>query len=577
MSRRKQREKPSSPARGKGGRDETAIEGGLWQRLWNLNALFRESRDADKLLKAALRLSLDHFAADVGCLVRVPPGSDVAELLYSTGKGVAWDPNLLGGFLRGYDVPLPREMMAARIRRHGRVWGALVLQSTADQFDWKSRQALSVVGSASGYLLEIMDRERAREVRARIDREILAQRKPKDLFYKLLHGIRSLTAYDHSSSLFTFNEAGTELELMAEQIAWRKSKSQRIGHKIPVPEVHREKVAREEVLVFDRKSGKWHDRLGGKESEFALLFDLDGEGGQEEGQAKVGCMLCAPLVTTEGPVGVLKIASLHESSLGDYESELIARFLPQAAVIIRNMKRTETLEMQVLQAERKNAMADLARGVSHDVNNALGAVLPLVQQLREDIEIGELDPAVAREDLTEIERSLQVCRRIFGGMLGFARHATRNASEVHLQHAVETTLGILREGIQKRGIQVELSVPADLPGLWVVQADIEQLLLNLLGNARDAMKAGDKLTISALSSEYAIELVVEDTGIGISPADLPKVQEPFFTTKPTGNGLGLAICRSIVAEMRGRLAIESVKGVGTRVRVNIPIIKERMS
>src|SRR5690606_14032150 len=152
------------------------------------------------------------------------------------------------------------------------------------------------------------------------------------------------------------------------------------------------------------------------------------------------------------------------------EIDLIAQFLPQAAMILRNMKRTESLEMQVLAAERKHAMADLARGVSHDVNNALGAVLPLVQQLREDIAAAELDPAVASQDLEEIERSLQVCRRIFGGMLGFARSAVRNPSEVHLSHEVETTLGILREGLTKRGIAIEVAVPRALPPLKAVQA-----------------------------------------------------------------------------------------------------------
>ena len=100
-----------------------------------------------------------------------------------------------------------------------------------------------------------------------------------------------------------------------------------------------------------------------------------------------------------------------------YEVELVSQFLPQTAVALRNARRAESLEQRVLIAERKHAMADLARGVSHDVNNALGAVLPLVQQLREEIDQGTLDPAVAAVDLAQFERSIQVCRRIFGGML----------------------------------------------------------------------------------------------------------------------------------------------------------------
>ena len=100
----------------------------------------------------------------------------------------------------------------------------------------------------------------------------------------------------------------------------------------------------------------------------------------------------------------------------------------------------------MLIAERKHAMADLARGVSHDVNNALGAVLPLVQQLREEIDQGTLDPAVAAADLAQFERSIQVCRRIFGGMLNFARGTARNPSEVSLAPCRRQRAGDLARG-----------------------------------------------------------------------------------------------------------------------------------
>src|SRR5690606_39032985 len=88
-------------------------------------------------------------------------------------------------------------------------------------------------------------------------------------------------------------------------------------------------------------------------------------------------MLCAPLVTRHGPVGVIKVASCHPRSLGPYESELVRRFLPQAATALHHMQRAHTLESGMLAAERKHGLANLARGVSHDVNNALGSMLPL--------------------------------------------------------------------------------------------------------------------------------------------------------------------------------------------------------
>ena len=205
-----------------------------------------------------------------------------------------------------------------------------------------------------------------------------------------------------------------------------------------------------------------------------------------------GAILCASLATRAGLLGILKIASIHPGAFCQYEVELISQFLPQAAVALQNARRAESLELRVLVAERKHAMADLARGVSHDVNNALGAVLPLVQQLRADIEEHQFDPDVAAEDLLQIEQSIQVCRRIFGAMVHFGRGSERNPSEVSLGHALDGALAIFREGLERRGVRLEIDVPGDLPPLVAVQADVEQLLLNLVSNARDATLPEDK-------------------------------------------------------------------------------------
>jgi signal transduction histidine kinase len=283
-----------------------------------------------------------------------------------------------------------------------------------------------------------------------------------------------------------------------------------------------------------------------------------------------GAMLCAPLATRNGVLGVLKVSAIAPGTFGRHEADVISRFLPQAAIALQNIRRTESLELRMRSAERKQAMADLARGVSHDLNNAIGAVIPLVQQMRVDLDAGALAPDVARDDLREVERSLQVCRRILGGMLGFARGASRNASEVYLRHEIECALAVFKEGFERHRIEVIADVPDHLPPLFGIQADIDQLLLNLIGNARDATPPGGLLTITARQLADQIELTVADTGCGISPEQLAKIEEPFFTTKKTGSGLGLSICRSIVSQMRGRLRIASQPGKGTVVTVTFP-------
>jgi signal transduction histidine kinase len=547
----------------------------LVQHLWSFRTQFRDGRDADKVLRGALRLGLELFGASEGCVAAVRPGGDTARTLVEIPPGGVWDRPMLAAFLRGDKVIVPHDLMLARIRRHGRMWGVLAVRAPGAQYHWDAREALSSIGTLANELIDQIDRERIREVRARVDRKVLEQSQPKHLFYEVLHGIRSLTAYDHSAALLTYDAERCALEVVAEQVAWQKAKGRNVGRTLPLSAQASALLGRGQVCGFDRRGDSWTDWTGTEATALAELLDYDGIGDLDRSTPQEGAILCAPLATRSGLLGVLKVAAMSGGAFSEYEVDLVAQFLPQAAVALQNARRAESLEQKVLLAERKHAMADLARGVSHDVNNALGAVLPLVQQLRAELDQGELDTAVAAEDLREIERAIQVCCRIFGGMLAFAFGlAARNPSEVSLRQAVDAALALVRQGLERSNVRIVVDLPQDLPSLVAVQADVEQLLLNLLSNARDATRPGDEVSIHAERAGDALELVVTDTGCGMTAAQLAHIHAPFFTTKTNGHGLGLAICRSIVAQMRGKLQIESTPGVGTRVRITLPIGKE---
>jgi signal transduction histidine kinase len=156
-------------------------------------------------------------------------------------------------------------------------------------------------------------------------------------------------------------------------------------------------------------------------------------------------------------------------------------------------------------------------------------------------------------------------------MLSIARGAVHAADGANIRQAIDNTRAILKEGLCRRGIEVVVEADERLPLIPCSQSDLEQLLLNLLTNARDAMPKGGRLSIVARWSDSNLQLVVEDTGIGIPAEHLSKVLEPFFSTKPQGNGLGLSICRSIVWQMQGKLDINSTINVGTRVTVLLPL------
>jgi two-component system, NtrC family, sensor kinase len=546
----------------------------LTKRLWNFGAQFREGNDPDKVFRGALRLGFEHFGATEGCVVSIPPGRDEPDIVYREPRESVWDRNLLAGFLRGQKASVPSDTMLARIRRHQRMWGALAIRRSGADFRWDARQAFSSIGVMAGQLIGDMDAARVREVRNRIDRKLLDQVGPKNLFYEILHGIRSLTGYDHSAALLIYDNDESSVEIVAEQISWRKAKSQIVGTRLPLPAESLAFLRGGEIAGFDRDERGWNNWTTQGDARLAALMDFRRNPDEHESLVPENSMLCAPLTTRDELLGLLKIAAVRNGTFGRHEAELISQFLPQAALALHGWRRTQSLELQVLAAERKHAMADLARGVAHDINNALGVVLPLVQQLQDDVARDDVDTAVAAADLREIEQSLQLCRRIFGGMLRFARSMARNASEVSLHDAVESALAILRDSLERRGLEIKVDVPTSLPPIESVQADVEQLLLNLMNNAADAMEAGGLLTIRASKNSDGLQLSVEDTGGGIRAEHLSKIQEPFFTTKPTGNGLGLAICRSIASQMGGRLQFESQVGKGTRVTLTIPLVSE---
>jgi signal transduction histidine kinase len=117
---------------------------------------------------------------------------------------------------------------------------------------------------------------------------------------------------------------------------------------------------------------------------------------------------------------------------------------------------------------------------------------------------------------------------------------------------------------------MELSAQDELPLVACAQSDLEQTLLNLLTNARDASRRGDRISVQAELAGTRVQIAVADTGRGIAQEHIPRVVEPFFTTKGDGNGLGLTICRSIVWEAGGTMDIRSAAGAGTTVSVSLP-------
>ena len=539
--------------------------------LDRLSMSLNDVADPERALRHVVRDARDFFQAAYACVATFRPGQWDAEVLFAVPKEVPWDLRTLGHFAGPRQPLLPDDLAVAVLQRRGRRWGVIALARSAHPFDRRERRLLSRVAAMASAAVHRIDKERMFDVRARIDRKVMEQLDPKDLFYQILDGLRSLTQYDHSAALFIREDRGDALRLVAEQIAWTKARSERIGLRLPIDGDADARLRSEQVYGFDRHGATWHQWRGDLALAVARLLDYNDESGYSPDTQREGSMLCAPLLTADGFVGVLKIAARHPGSLARYEAGLVEQFRPQAAVAIQNLHRTETLRARVLVAERKHAMADLARSVSHDVNNALGSILPLVQQMHDDLRRGVVEPPVLVADLEQVQKSLQVCRRIFGGMLSFAREAARHSSLGHVRRAVDTASEILKHGLTRQRIELAIEVADDLPAVGCSQSNLEQVFLNLLSNAREATRPGGRIVISAACRDGGVLVSVADTGCGIAPQHLPRVVEPFFSTKENGNGLGLAICRSILWEADTALVIQSEPGEGTRVEFLLPL------
>jgi hypothetical protein len=192
-----------------------ALEQDLMRRVSNFTNQLGDSREVEKVIMRALRLSMGFFGASEGCVAVVRAGRSEADVLFPTPGNTIWDRSMLARFLRKEEVQVGPEIMLSRVRRFDRPWGVLAVRGPRADFQWDVRQAFSSIGAAATQLITRIEEERVREVRSRIDHKILEEISPKNLFYQILHGLRSLIGYDHSAALFTCDEEQA-LELVGE-------------------------------------------------------------------------------------------------------------------------------------------------------------------------------------------------------------------------------------------------------------------------------------------------------------------------------------------------------------------------
>jgi signal transduction histidine kinase/CheY-like chemotaxis protein len=277
----------------------------------------------------------------------------------------------------------------------------------------------------------------------------------------------------------------------------------------------------------------------------------------------------------------------HTQSLERHVSDRTRALQESHARLEAEIQERRNTEAALLQAQKLQAVGQLAGGIAHDFNNVLQAVLGGVALIARRAG----DPAAVARLTGMVEEAAKRGQSITRRLLAFSRREELRADRLDVGALLVGLREVLAATLGAR-IRVEIEAPAVLPAVFADRGQLETVLVNLATNARDAMESGGRLTLSArpvdapsgrqeglapgLAPGRYIQLTVADTGIGMSAETLARAGEPFFTTKPVGRGtgLGLAMARSFAEGSGGRMTIESHAGQGTRISLWLPAIGE---
>lgn len=300
-------------------------------------------------------------------------------------------------------------------------------------------------------------------------------------------------------------------------------------------------------------------------------------------------LLVARQETTEAFQHLRKVANqvIIVTALGGILIVSIAFLVTNRTV--RRMRRTETekneLGNQLIVAGRLAEIGEMSAGFAHEINNPL-QIIRAEQTLIEAI-LGDLkkrgdwkeseDSAQVEDSLHQVRVQVDRCAEITQALLKFARQKDSQTQEVDLAPFLKDLMGLVERKVRVEGIVLNQDIPPGVPKVTADPAQLEQVMVNLINNAIDAVverhgSQGGEITINAEPTrDNRVTIRIRDNGIGIRPENLEKIYTPFFTTKPVGKGtgLGLSICYGIVAKMGGAMEVHSEPGVGTTFTLHL--------
>ncbi len=295
-----------------------------------------------------------------------------------------------------------------------------------------------------------------------------------------------------------------------------------------------------------------------------------------------------PLVSKGEPVGAMVISSRSSSDFSNDYLEFLSAIGNQIGVAVEKAALYENLKKayhelkeaqeQVIAQEKLASLGKLSATIAHEINNPLAAVLTYSRLMIKQNRSGRLTPE--REDdiaryLSIMESETARCGEIVKNLLAFSRQSKISIENKNINEIVDRTLTLLSHDLGMKSVKVVKCIDSELPEIQCDFKQIQQALLNIFGNASEAMAEGGVLTVAVkcCTDGRTMEIKISDTGCGIPKMHLKSIFEPFFTTKEEGKGvgLGLSVVYGIVTRHRGAIEVESEPGEGTTFTIRLPL------
>jgi len=239
--------------------------------------------------------------------------------------------------------------------------------------------------------------------------------------------------------------------------------------------------------------------------------------------------------------------------------------------VVERTKELQEAQEQLIQSEKLASIGQLAAGVAHELNNPISVMLGFSQAILR--KLPEDDPL--RKPLATIEREGLRCKGIIQNLLDFARRSKPSLQPTNVNEVLEAACALIEHQISLDNVVVTKGYDPHLPQVLADANQLQQVFVNIIINARDAMPQGGTLRLITRSLGDEVHIIFSDTGIGIPPENIKRIFDPFFTTKEVGQGtgLGLSVSYGIVEQHGGTIEVKSEVGVGTTFIVKLPVMQ----